>query len=336
MRTFAAAHAEQLAGGWPHRRALVAATLGTSQGSGKRPEQRAAEVLSRVDPSAVIWTPEVALAYLRGHELRPGEIRPDQLATMAGPAQLDVDELASRLRSWAGRSRYWFVFEHMILLAEALVGADGVVDTICDWLATLERGHDSRVGLGPTFGAALTGPSSLAFLLGFPLLRASADRRDRVRELRARFAPESLVARLLSLVLDGAAGARDLGVDQLFACAFVDDDPELLATVAAGEFRFASLSPRFVWLGGTPLLDHFCQRATKPLPAWYTWRFVEEFGVFAEPGTVALIATLAGKRPCRAAALEWFRVHPEFARAHRDQIHGDSKAAAEIFAVLDG
>ena len=149
MRTFTDEQQRAFAHGWPHLRVLGRAK------SSKSPAQRAADVLGRVDPPAsVAWTREVALAYLRGHAVRPGKVGPAVLETMGREAELDRAELVELVRAWARQTRYWFVLEHLVLVAEALLGPDATVDALCDWLGERERARAQARSLGATFGSA--------------------------------------------------------------------------------------------------------------------------------------------------------------------------------------
>ncbi|MCB9679674.1 MAG: hypothetical protein H6737_31495 [Alphaproteobacteria bacterium] len=316
--------------GWPHQRALVTAK------SKKSPEERAAAVIGAVDPVSVAWTQEVALAYLRGAHLGRKKPTPAELERMKGPEALGADELDAVLDAWGASRPYWFHLEHLVLLAEALVGADATVSAIARWLERRSPRGWGADAIGTTFGNAMTTPASLAFLVGFPLMRATdpAARRDELEAVRAKGPVGSTASLLLGLVLDGAGAARAAGVRHLFGLHFVDD-ADLIREISSTDRMYSSLSPRFAWLGGPEVLGHLVERARTGLPPWYATRAVDELGVFAAPETVDLLAVLASKSKSKSAALKWFAAHADFADTHRDR-WASTPAAAEIAGVLGG
>ncbi|MCA9489697.1 MAG: hypothetical protein KC621_07225 [Myxococcales bacterium] len=317
VRLHAVGDQQRLEQGWPHVRTLETVT------SKKSAAERAAGVLTKVDPSSMVWTPEVARAFLRGHHLRARNPTPADLAAMAGAEELDADEFLALLPKWAARARYQFVFEHVVLLAEALLGADAVVEAVARWLGSLPPSGWGPPLLAASFSAALTDPHMMAYYVGYPALRASPRARERLAEVRDAAPSGTLGARLLDLVLGGAdAVRRNGGLRELAACAFVTDDPALVASISSSDRRFASLSPRFVWLGGASVIDDFVARAETGLPPWYLARCVAELGVFAEPAVVRLVGVLAGKKKAESAALGWVREHAAFVDANLDQLEG--------------
>ncbi|MEZ4321676.1 MAG: hypothetical protein R3F61_29650 [Myxococcota bacterium] len=330
METFQPSVVTDLRQGWPHRRELVTAK------SKKSPEERAAAVIGAIDPGSATWTREVALAYLRGAHLGRTKPTPDGLARMQGPDSLGPDELDAVFDAWQKSRPYWFHLEHLVLLTEALVGPDATVSAIARWLGRAGTVAWGREDLGTLFGNAMTIPASIAFLVGFPLLRAAdpSARRAELEAVREAGPAGSTAVLLLGLVLDGAPAARAARVRHLFGLHFVDD-PELIREISMKDRMYASLTPRFPWLGGPEVLAHYVERARTGLPPWYATRMVEELGVFAVPEVVDLLAVLATKSKSKSAALKWFAAHADFADTHRER-WVSTPGAAEIDAVLAG
>lgn len=314
IRTFDPADAERLATGWPHVRAFSNAK------SKKSPEERASAVIGRVDPPAsVAWSREVAQAYLRGHALRIGKHSAADLTTLRGSEPLDDAELAACLAGWLGKGRYWFHFENALLLAEQLVGSAKVVDLVCDWLDARSASGWKGGHLDSMFATARTTPHCIGLLVGFPLLRVPADapQRARLTEIRDAGPADTTLRQLLDLVLDGGAAARRLGVRRLQALHFAGDDPQLITEVSANDPLFSTLTPRFPWLGGRPVLAHFATRMAGSLPAYFMGRAVDEFGVFAEPEVLPLMAALANHKRTASRATKWFAAHADFVAQHQ-------------------
>ena len=327
---FRAEDAEALAEGWPHVRAL------RTSGSKKPAAARAARVLTKVDPVNVVWTREVALAFLRGHGLGFRTPKQAQLEAIDADSPLDERGFVAILEGWTRRDRYGFHYEHLVLLGEALLGPDACVRAICTWLEGLSRKRRAaKTSPRLLFVRALTEPLVVAYWVGFPLGRAEdpAPLRARLEAFRSGCPEGSSLAGLLGLVLAGAETVERLGLDVLAVCHFVDD-PAVVRRCSAASRRYASLSPRFIWLGGAPVLDDFAERARAGLPSWYQSRAVEELGVFAEPEVLPVMAALAERKRMQKAAHRWFADHAGFARRHWDRLV-DAPTADALRAVVD-
>ena len=93
---------------------------------------------------------------------------------MAGAEELDADEFLALLPKWAARARYQFVFEHVVLLAEALLGADAVVEAVARWLGSLPPS-----GWGPPLlAASFSSSSAMRDNLSHPITLAPWVRKD--------------------------------------------------------------------------------------------------------------------------------------------------------------
>ena len=313
MRTFTESQQRALQSGWPHLREIEEVR------SKKTPAERAAAVIDRVDPpGAVSWDEGAARAFLRAHRLTAGRVRDKDVAALDAESPLTAEEYVELLGAWGRKDRYGFVFEEVVLLGEALLGPDVAVQAVCDWVDGLSRSRRSKAEpAGRMFGGALTSPDFMAYLVGFPALRAAASARDRLAGTRDALPDGGRLRALLDLVLDGADAARAHRIDRLQGLHFAGDDPTLMLEVSARDRKHASLTPRLAWLAGPASLEHYAERMSSGLPAWYQGQAVEHFGVFAEPEVLPLMSALAGRSRTKRKALSWFAEHADFVGVHQ-------------------
>lgn len=307
LPTFTTEQSEALARGWPHVITLVDSAV--------EPVPLAVELLKRVDSKSVRWSRPLAEAYVRGHGVGAGKPSGKALAAMEGPP-LDAAAFAELLPLWLRRDRYRFQWTWLLLAAEALIGPDAVVDGVVDLFAgfTTRRWTAERPAM--LFKRALTSPAYLGYAVGFPLLRAGADRRAALAAVAER-GPEGSSGRVaLELALHGATAAQAHGIDLLAALHFADDQPDYLRSCSAHARLDASLSPRFAWLGGTPVLKDFARRFDTRVPPHQASELVGQFGVFATPEVLPVMLALVRASRSRRKALAWFDAHEGFAAEH--------------------
>lgn len=312
--------------GWPHVRRIEREV---GEGEIDREVHAAREILRNVDPP---WFPQrsdaMCLAYVRGVDVTPRADPPEAAATMARRDALEDAEIDDLVDRWLRRDRYWFQIEELVLALEALLGSDAAGTRMIAGLA--RRARDEPDDVGRLFGNALaTSAHAMLFCLGFVALRSEATR-SAIAELRdgARGATRMVA----DLVVDGAEGCRRHAVRHLFAASFAGDDPEYLRSLSAGERFHSSLTPRFAYLGGEPVLAHYVARARRGIPPYAALRFVAQFGTIRHPLVIELMGILASKKTPRRSALAWLREHRDFVDAHPAERDGLPES---VRALLD-
>ncbi|GAC1543229.1 MAG: hypothetical protein NVS3B10_07490 [Polyangiales bacterium] len=295
--------------GWPHLRRLV-----DKHKLDKKPEETAKAVLDDPEPPSqfgVEWPREAASRVVRAFVESPKSSGWDAAISKPGPidaagARLLVDRALS-----PATIRPQLQTADFLLLLEAIVGTETVTDAVLskferyqpkDWLADTLR-H--------AFFTAMVTPAALtvAYHLGFLLQRLPDSLRKKFRaraEAVLKAAPPGRPLHVaFDLALHGGEAVRRNRVKALCACHHVVDDPSLVRQLAQHDEHALSLSPRFVYLGGIELLDHFSERA-KSLPRWSVYRFAEEFSTIRHPKMVPIMLTLSQKKLAKDLPFKWF------------------------------
>lgn len=322
IETFERETQEKLSRGWPHVR-----ELGRGRGD---PIAAASKVLGGVDPPArVAWTPLSAAAYLRGAGASARGTPPEVAERMAREGAIDEDEARELARLWAGvRNPYLYKLEEAVLLFEALLGTERALDVLAGALEAQDRKGGDPLAL--FFARAMTDASQATlYYLGYLRLR-HPDRAAATERLRGLAKGASPAMRdTLAVVLGEGATARASGF--LCAAAFVEEDPDLVRALSAGERMHFSFSPRFVHLGGASVLADFARRAREGVPPWVAARLMDA-GVFRDPAMVDLMVALAERKKHRKLALEQLAAHRDYAREHAERW---ANASAETREAID-
>jgi len=139
----------------------------------------------------------------------------------------------------------------------------------------------------------------------------------------------------IDLALHGGEAVRNNRLRALCACHHVTDDPQLVRQLSQHDEHVLSLSPRFVFLGGHDMLDHYAERA-KALPRWIVLRFAEEFATIKHPKVVPIMLTLSQKKTAKDVPMKWFVENEEMARPIVEEISLRKSPQGEAArAVLD-
>jgi hypothetical protein len=309
--------------GWPHLRRLV-----DKHKLDKKPEETARGVLDDPDPPSqfgVEWPRETAArivrAFVESHKsnewdaalAKAGPITPEEAKTL-------VDRVVNTVAVRPQLSTADF-----LLLLEAHVGSDVATDVLLSRFERWQLKDWTADTLRHAFLTAMVAPVALTagYYLGFFLLRVSEPMK---KKLRAR--AETLLKRspadwpvhvAIDLALHGGEAVRNNRLRALCACHHVVDDPQLVRQLAQHDEHVLSLSPRFVFLGGHDMLDHYAERA-KALPRWIVMRFAEEFATIKHPKNVPLMLTLSQKKTAKDVPIKWFVENEEMAKPIVEEI----------------
>jgi hypothetical protein len=309
--------------GWPHLRRLV-----DKHKLDKKPEETARGVLDDPDPPSqfgVEWPRETAARIVRAFAESPKSNEWDAALAKAGPitpeeARALVDRVVNTVAVRPQLSTADF-----LLLLEAHVGSDVATDVLISRFERWQLKDWTADTLRHAFLTAMVAPVALTagYYLGFFLLRVSDPMkkkfRSRAETLLKRSPPDWPVHVAIDLALHGGEAVRSNRLRALCACHHVVDDPQLVRQLAQHDEHVLSLSPRFVFLGGHDMLDHYAERA-KALPRWIVMRFAEEFGTIKHPKNVPIMLTLSQKKTAKDVPIKWFVENEEMAKPIVEEI----------------
>ena len=220
--------------------------------------------------------------------------------------------------------------KRLALLLEALFGAELVLEAITE---ALESQTDDQLAKWNRPGAGF------AEVAGFILLRCEAVAaiafRDRLEAVLVRAAAPAAdpkraekgattqLAGILDRILHGGAAAERQressgsawqGAISPWDLLHVVDDPALVAAEVQ-KHRFDSLwipFSRLAFLGGEPVVSHYCENWRKARDADDVLRFVTDFGRIRSDAVVAAMKEIAAAKgwPPAAAAAAWLDARP--------------------------
>lgn len=288
--------------GWPHAR-----ILDTEHEDADDPMTSLEEMLEDEEnrPYEQVWPVEVARRFVRILGAREQRASTASLAAVAKRAEpvtvAEARELVTNAITRIGYNEGDLV-EHFVLLLEAMVGPEPVLDAA---ISALER-------LAPASWASRNADGGeVLFELGFILLRApaaaAAKHRQRLVDLWERITaggrPESEQTDSLDAVVNGAEGATRAGGKARDMYAHVRDAPELLAKVV----RESEYIPdaRFIFLGGDGVLAELAKQ-------WKNWdaaTFLADLGRIRGPGVVEIVRAMSLQSDAKPEAKAWLREH---------------------------
>jgi hypothetical protein len=333
--SFSADHDLQFALGWPHLYELAKGHPDDAD-----PAASALAIAKGV-PTRSVWPEATAHRLARalsrgGHSDMKDNPLPDYLEMLARPEPVTAEEARELLES--GFHRRPHRIERLILICEALVGPDAVVQGTLEALADLppERVHGNQTNVGHRG----------LIVLGLVLLRLKPSDRDR------RLAEWQ---RLLDGWTTVSKGPGNPIVDVSRAVLaprdfMMSDGPhfhfdDTAATVAwraamRGEPTDADYpDPRHVFLGGDEVyrmeLEVWPKYANSLNPAGEVHPvIVERFGRIKSPMTVELMLQLANKSKARKAAKAWLAAHADYARPELERLAMSGTSAEWAQAAL--
>jgi len=309
--------------GWPHLRRLV-----DKHKLDKKPEETARAVLDDPDPPSqfgVEWPRETASRIVRAFPESPRSNEHD--AALAKPGPITPDEARALVDRVVNTTavRPQLQTADFLLLLEAIVGSDVAADVVLSKFERWQAKDWTADTLRHAFLTAMVAPVALTagYYLGFYLLRVSDPMKKKMRArataLLKRSPPDWPVHVAIDLALHGGEAVRNNRLRALCACHHVTDDPQLLRQLAQHDEHVLSLSPRFVYLGGYDMLDHYAERA-KALPRWIVLRFAEEFATIKHPKNVPIMLTLSQKKTAKDVPIKWFLENEEMAKPIVEEI----------------
>ena len=286
-----------LALGWPHLR-----TLDHKHRDDKKAEKAMMKVLQSLEGYyGDVWPAEVASRYVRAFGTRTSgftERSPSVIKAIAvGGVEVEdqsAKEWLASLFTRSGCTGIWFV-EHFVLLLEAFVGPDLVLESLVSGLESmgkLEREEEA---------------SYAAYTAGFVMLRVPPDSaekaRERLEQVRVRL-KEGLVQHQLALLLGGAEKVKAYSHNPSVYHHVTDDPNAVLAAVKEGEWL---PSVRLVQLGGEEVLRAFAPHWRSHRDRRMQLRLVEQLARLSSPLAKQILEEMAAKSKVKkqaAAALE--------------------------------
>ena len=322
-------HDRLFALGWPHLRILA-----DDHEDDRSPEAGATRVIdgSIEGHYLVRWPVEVARRFLRASGGRgAGSLTTRNAhvasAVAAGARPASAPEaremLAARVRL-GGPTGSWFV-EHFVLLLEAEVGTDVVLDGLTTALEG-EVGTDNEV-------------EQLGYLVGFLLLRAEAEAasrfRARLETVLGRTDRASYLYDGLACSLGGAEAARSMGKNPVYYHHALDEPIAVVDAVRAGKWL---PSARHVFLGGEAVLEAVAPHWKKQKGAELQRKLAEQLAPIRSPTAVRILAEMASRSKAKKelpAICAPFARHllPELERLLRDPHAG--AGAAHLASSLE-
>jgi hypothetical protein len=304
--------------GWPHLRTLL---------DGHEDDTDAGKhVATVIDGSLeghyfVRWPRQVALRYVRAFGCRGSGALTTKNPYVAAVVEADAEPvtaaeakemLAARVRA-GGPTGSWFV-EHFILLLEAMVGTEVVLDGLTESLAG-EVGTDNEV-------------EQLGYMLGFLLLRVdagvAANQRAKLEAILERTSSGTYLYDGLACSLGGAAAARSMGKNPVYYHHANDEPAAVLDAVEAGEWL---PSARHVFLGGEAVLEAVAPYWKKQNGAELQRKLARQLAPIRSPVAVRILAEMSEKSkakkqvPAICAEFTDFML-PELAKLTSDPVLG--------------
>jgi len=318
--------------GWPHVR-YVADT---------KPERHDGRPHGVFDEWQLVLPRATAIRIMRGYHHRPEDRADAGKTTKAVRAQinrttpLERDEVAQIVRLHMRVDSEWYLpsrFSTLLLVAEALVGTEAVVEPMVEALEAF-RVNDLKKDFQTLHRAVLE--------LGFMLLRLPASRHaEIVKRLEAVFEktgktppmlakgkPCTQIFRALDLILHGkkavtrSADGAPFGLASQSSLLYVHDDPAFVRAKAEKSDDPGGLEPesRLTFVGGEEILD-LEQRWMDD----YVWPqskadvqriLVDHYARIRSPRIVPHMVRLSKKGGGKRHALRWLAEHADFARPH--------------------
>jgi len=272
--------------GWPHVRFVV-------DGHGDDAEA-GRHATTAIDGSLeghyfVQWPRQVALRYVRAFGGRGSgafTTRNAFVSAAVGAETPQVTEaearemLAARVRA-GGPTGTWFT-EHFVLLLEALVGTEVVLDALTGALEG-EVGTDEEV-------------EQLAYAVGFLLLRVDAGvvehQRARLRAVIERAGSDDYLHDGLACALGGGAAARSMGRNPIYYHHVIDDPEAVREAVEAGRWL---PSARHVFLGGEAVLEAVAPHWKMQKDAELQGKLALQLAPIRSPVAVRILADMGGR-----------------------------------------
>ncbi|MBA3394221.1 MAG: hypothetical protein H0T89_16355 [Deltaproteobacteria bacterium] len=288
--------------GWPHARILDA-----DHEDADDPMTPLEEMLEDEEnrPYEQVWPLEVARRFVRVLGAREQRASTASLAAVAKRGEpvtaAEARELVTNAVTRIGYNEGDLV-EHFVLLLEAMVGAEPVLEAAIDAFERLAPG---------AWASRNADAGEVLFELGFILLRApgaiAVTYRRRLADLWSRITtggrPESEQADALDAVVNNAEGATRAGGKARDMYAHVTGAPELLAKVV----RESEYIPdaRFIFLGGEGVLAELARQ-------WKDWdaaTFLADLGRIRGPGVVEIVRAMSVRSDAKPEAKAWLRDH---------------------------
>lgn len=251
---------------------------------------RAASVLQfRMTPSSVTITPEVL----------------KQMAVAGAPGKNEVRK-AFDFTFTGANNHAWWIAEDLVLVAEAILGAEAAADVLMSALEALREEHWRRSwGNDAKIAEA-------AYALGFMALRMNATQRKatltRARKIlsTAKAAePTGYGASMLDCVLGGAEAARRSGNLTLSRFHHVLDDGSAIVEVERRKGGDFYPNARLVFLAGPEMLDLYRARWRQLKTADKQLAFLWQMHWLRSKQVVAIVKELATASKVRREASAW-------------------------------
>ena len=312
--------------GWPHLR-LVA----PGHADDKKPEKN---LIRSIDKSLeghyfVCWPQQVALRYVRAFGSRgkgAWTTRNKSLAKAAAAEAKPVTEkqarkmLAVRVRG-GGPVGSWYV-EHFVLLLEAQVGAEVVLDALVEAL-------ECKVG-------AKSEVEHLQFTLGFLLLRVAPElaKKQRARLQAVLDGTNSSDKKYdgLRCSLGGAKAARSMGMNPSFYHHAADDPQVVRDAVKAGKWL---PSARHVFIGGESVIETIAPFWKRQKGAELQRKLAAHLAPVRSTFAVRVLADMAGKSSAKKQIPQICSPYLEYMREELESLAKDSAVSVGAKALLE-
>ncbi|MCA9493750.1 MAG: hypothetical protein KC621_27645 [Myxococcales bacterium] len=336
---FDAAGDEAFALGWPHVRRLTDESVDAFRSALRH--------LSEPDfDLSIHWPRPLAAALVHAwgvgqlFHLAPGSREFSQAAEEAAFSTVapTPDQVRQYLSERLSRSPMWAserATESFVLLMEALVGSEVVVDAILEHLEGLD-GHE--------LNDHLVQPAWITFQLGYLLLRvpaaAAKEYQARMRSLvSGAGAPRSVAppshVRSLLLALDGARAADRLTDKDPRYYTHAVGDATTVRMRASIHRGWAFPDPRLVFLGGTDVLSSRAFQSWAKLPARDQRVFFEAVAPIKHPGVVTIMAAMVSQGTgTKPQARRWLLQHWDFAKPVLSELAARSDEIRDLLATL--